>query len=63
MRNVVTLSDLPPDLHQWLKDEAIRLTEKTGKKTSLYQVVILATEEYRAKVEGQLAPGVEVAHG
>lgn len=63
MRNVVTLSDLPPDLHQWLKDEAKRLTDTTGKKTSMYNVVILAAEEYRARVEGQLTPEKEAVHG
>lgn len=52
MRNVVTLSDIPPDMHQWLKDEAERQSEKTGKRCALYQVVVQAVEKYRAELEG-----------
>lgn len=59
MRNVVTLSDMPPDLHEWLKQEAERLTKETGRKTSLYNVVVQACVEYRAKVEGTPSPEKE----
>ncbi len=62
MRNVVTLSDIPPEMHAWLKDEADRLTELTGKKVRIYQVVIKAIDEYKTRVEAEHPPVREVAH-
>lgn len=62
-RNVVTLSNIPRELHDWLKQEAVRLSEKTGKRTGLYQVVLLAIERYRASVENNPSGGEEVSHG
>lgn len=62
MRNVVTLSDIPEETHSWLKQEAIRLTEKTGQKTRLYQVVLKAVDEYKARVEAELLSKKEVAN-
>ena len=61
MRNVVTLSDIPPDMHQWLKDEAERQSEKTGKRVGIYQVVVQAIEKYRAELEGSYNGRQEVA--
>lgn len=61
MRNVVTLSDIPPDMHQWLKDEAERQSEKTGKRCAIYQVVVQAIEKYRAELEGNHNGQPEVA--
>lgn len=67
MRNIVSISDIPPDLHQWLKDEADRQAKATNKRVCLYHVVIRACEEYRARVEaerGAESPEpVGVSHG
>ncbi len=51
MRNVVTLSDVPKDLYDWLRTEASRRTRLTGKKVAIYQVVVQAVREYREKAE------------
>jgi len=56
MRNVVTLSDIPADLHQWLREEARRQTEKEGKRVPIYTIVIKAIREYKDKAN-------EVNHG
>lgn len=61
MRNVVTLSNVPPDMHDWLKQEAARQAKKTGKRVGLYQVVMQAVEKYRADLENNPASGKEVA--
>jgi hypothetical protein len=58
MRNVVTLSDIPEETHKWLKQEAIRLTEKTGQKTHIYQVVLKAVDEYKTKVDAETSAPV-----
>lgn len=66
LRNVVTLNDIPPDLHQWLKDEATRQSEKAGHKVRIYQLVVQAVERYRADIEhktiGQPTELAEVNH-
>ena len=51
MRNVITLSDIPKDLHDWLKKEATRRSRQSGKKVGIYQVVIQAVQELKGKVE------------
>ncbi len=51
MRHIVTLSDIPEATHAWLKQEAARLTEKTGRRTHIYQVVLKAIDEYKTRVE------------
>lgn len=61
MRNVVTLSNIPPDMHDWLKQEAARQAEKTGKRVGLYQVVMQAIEKYRADLEKNPDSEKEVA--
>jgi hypothetical protein len=67
MRNVISVSDMPLDLHQWLKDEAERQSKETGKPVFMYQLLIRAAEEYRTHVEAQRAvPSPEpvgVTHG
>ncbi len=55
MRNIVTLSDIPEDTHHWLKEEAKRQTEKTGRRVHIYQIALKAIEEYRVKVEAEVA--------
>jgi hypothetical protein len=45
MRNVVTLSDIPKDLHDWLKKEAARRSKSSGKRVGISQVVAQAVRE------------------
>lgn len=61
MRNVVTLSNIPLDLHQWLRDEAQRESEKAGKRVPIYTIVIKAVEQYRDNAENH-HPEKEVAN-
>ncbi len=61
MRNVVTLSDVPQDVHDWLKQEAARQSEKTGKRVGLYQVVLQAINKYRADLENNHSSEKEAA--
>ncbi|MFB0520084.1 MAG: hypothetical protein ACETWD_01495 [Desulfatiglandales bacterium] len=51
MRNVITLSDIPKDLHDWLKKEAARRSRQSGKRVGIYQVVIQAVQELKEKIE------------
>lgn len=51
MRNVITLSDIPKNLHDWLKIEAARRSKLSGKRVGIYQVVIQAIREYKGKLE------------
>ena len=50
MRNVVTLSDIPKDLHDWLKTEAAHRTKILGKRVGISQLVVQAISEYKEKV-------------
>lgn len=51
MRNVVTLSDIPKDLHDWLKKEAARRSKSSGKRVGISQVVTQAVRELKGKVD------------
>ena len=51
MRNVITLSDIPKELHDWLKKEAARRSRQSGKRVGIYQVVIQAVQELKEKIE------------
>lgn len=51
MRNVVTLSDIPKDMHDWLKKEAARRSGILGKRLGISQLVVQAIREYRERVE------------
>lgn len=51
MRNVITLSDIPKDLHDWLKLEAARRSKQSGKRVGIYQVVIQAIKELKSRIE------------
>jgi len=51
MRNVITLSDIPKELHSWLKQEATRQSSLTGKRVGIYQVVVQAVREYKRRLE------------
>lgn len=66
MRNVVTLSDIPKDLHGWLKTEATRRSRLSGKRIGICHVVTQAVREYKGKLEnpyrrrGVVIPVVEL---
>ena len=49
MRNVICISDMPPDLHEWVKAEAKRRGEAIGKRYSVALVFQEAVELLRAK--------------
>ena len=51
MRNVITLSDLPKELHDWLKTEAARRSRAAGKRVGICQLVAQAVREYKGKLE------------
>lgn len=51
MRNVITLSDIPKDIHDWLKTEATRRSKLSGKRVGIYQVVAQALREYKERLE------------
>lgn len=53
MRNVITLSDVPRELHDWLKTEAARRTKLSGKRVGIYQVVVQAVREYKDRLESR----------
>ncbi len=50
-RNVVTLSDVPPDLHQWFREEAHRRSDKAGKRVGICSIVVEAMMEHKARLE------------
>ena len=60
-RNVVTLSNIPPDLHQWLREEAFRQSEKAGKKVGIYNIVVQAIQKYQTDLEVNPTGHKEVA--
>jgi len=49
MRNVITLSDMPKDLHNWLKQEAARQSSQKDRRVGIYEVVVQAVREYKRK--------------
>ena len=51
MRNVITLSDIPKELHDWLKREAARRSKQSGKRVGIYRIVIQAIKELKARIE------------
>ena len=51
MRNVVTLSDIPKDLHDWLKKEATQRSKLSSKRVGISQLVTQAIRELKEKVE------------
>lgn len=62
-RNVICISDMPPDLHQWVLAEAKRRGQEIGKRYSAALVFQEAVRELKAKLDhNHLAP-VEVSHG
>ncbi len=51
MRNVIALSNMPEDLHNWLKKEAARRSTVTGKRVAFCHLVVQAVREYKTRVE------------
>ncbi|MBA7685186.1 hypothetical protein ES703_93604 [subsurface metagenome] len=62
-RNVICISDMPLDLHQWVKDEAKRRGEAIGKRYSVALVFQEAVVLLKAKIENNHVSPVEVRHG
>ena len=60
-RNVICISDMPPDLHQWVKDEAKRRGQEIGKRYSVALVFQEAIRELKAKLDNHTEP-VEAGH-
>ena len=50
-RNVVCISHLDPEIHQWLREEAARRTADTGKRVAFWQVMDEALRRYKEKFE------------
>jgi len=58
-RNVICISDMPQDLHQWVKAEAKRRGKEIGKRYSVALVFQEAVELLKAKLNHDPEP-VEV---
>jgi len=61
-RNVICISDMPQDLHQWVLAEAKRRGKEIGKRYSAALVFQEAIRELKAKLDNHSSP-VEVSHG
>ncbi|HUV51651.1 MAG TPA: hypothetical protein VMW64_01075 [Dehalococcoidia bacterium] len=62
MRNVICISDMPPDLHDWVKSEAKRRADKVGRRYSVALVFQEAVELLKAKLENNHAAPKEAGH-
>jgi len=62
MRNVICISDFPPDLHEWVKDEAKRRGEATGRRYAVALVFQEAVRDLKEKLDENHADPVEVGH-
>ena len=54
-RNVICISDMPPDLHQWVLAEAKRRGKEAGKRYSAALVFQEAVRELKAKLNHEPA--------
>lgn len=52
-RNIVTISDIPVPLHDWLKHEALERKKLKGGRGHICKIVVEAIELYKAKVEAE----------
>lgn len=59
VRNVVCISHIDPEVHEWFQHEATRRSQKIGKRVALWQVVEEALKEFKASHTDK----VEVLHG
>ena len=62
-RNVICISDMPPDLHRWVKVEAKRRGKEIGKRYSVALVFQEAIELLKAKLDHNQTEPVEVGRG
>lgn len=62
MRNVVTISHLDEDLHNWLKEEAHRRTQESGTRVHAWQLINTAIREFRER-QNHVNPEKEAVHG
>lgn len=60
LRNVVTITHLDPDLHEWLKEEARRRSQQEGRRIRLWHLINAAVQDYKAKCD--LVAAGEVSH-
>jgi len=60
-RNVICISDMPPDLHEWVKAEAKRRREATGKRYSEALIFQEAVELLKTQLDNNHSPE-EVGH-
>ena len=49
MRNVITLSNMPKGLHNWLKQEAARQSSEKKRRVGIYEIAIQAVQDYKIK--------------
>lgn len=63
MRNVICISDFPPELHDWVKEEAKRRGEAIGRRYAVALVFQEAVRDLKVKLENNHAEPVEVTHG
>ena len=63
MRNVICISDMPPDLHEWVKTEAKRRGVEIGRRYSVALVFQEAIILLKAKLANGHDVPVEVHHG
>ncbi|MBA7668108.1 hypothetical protein ES703_76212 [subsurface metagenome] len=59
-RNVICISDMPPDLHQWVLAEAKRRGKETGKRYAAALIFQEAVRELKAKLNHNDAEPEEV---
>jgi len=62
MRNVICISDMPPDLQFWVKVEAKRRATASGKRYAEALVYQEAVRELKAKLNHNSAKPEEVGH-
>jgi len=62
-RNVICISDMPIDLHDWVKAEAKRRADEAGRRYSVALVFQEAVEMLKAKLENNHVKPEEVTHG
>jgi len=62
-RNVICISDMPPELHDWVKSEAKRRANEAGRRYSVALVFKEAVELLKAKLENNHDQPAEVGRG
>ena len=62
MRNVICISDFPPYLHDWVKEEAKRRAEEAGRRYAVALVFQEAVIDLKAKLQNNHSKQAEVVH-